>query len=140
MPKRATRPTDPEAVKIGRVLRAIRTDQGLTQEEVAGKLPIGEGAYAAYESGRSRFTVPDLQSVARALGVPAPYLSRRLGLCGDDVTDDIAHVLVTRFGPRVGSALVRLDRVLAQMEHGDADALSVIVANTAGKYEHGPTA
>ena len=46
-------------------------------------------------------------------------LSRRLGLCGENDTSDIANVLVERFGPQVGSALVRLDRILSQIEHGD---------------------
>lgn len=97
--KRAARPIDPEAQRIGKVLREIRTDQGLTQEEVADKLPIGEGAYAAYESGRSRFTVPDLPAVARALGVPTPYLSRRLGLCGDNT--DLNALLLEFAGPDI---------------------------------------
>lgn len=99
MAERTTRPADPEAVRIGRVLRSIRTDRGLTQEEVADKLPIGEGAYAAYEAGRSRFTVPDLPAVARALDVPVPYLSRQLGLCGDN--SDLNALLLEFAGPEI---------------------------------------
>ena len=135
MVKRVARPIDPEAVKIGRVLRTIRTDQGLTQEEVAAKLPIGEGAYAAYEAGRSRFTVPDLPAVARALGIPTSHLARRLGLCGDDSDADIAQVLVMRFGPRLGGALLRIDRIAALMEQDDTVALDVVIRNAARKYE-----
>jgi transcriptional regulator with XRE-family HTH domain len=97
--KRATRPVDPEAVRIGRVLRRIRTDQGLTQEEVAAKLPIGEGAYASWERGGSRFTLPELPAVARALGVPVPYLSRQLGLCGDGT--DLNALLLEFAGPEI---------------------------------------
>lgn len=99
MEKRIARPVDPEAVRIGKVLRQVRTDQGLTQEEVAEKLPIGEGAYAAYENGRSRFTLPELPAVARALGVPTPYLSRRLGLCGDNT--DLNALLLEFAGPEI---------------------------------------
>jgi transcriptional regulator with XRE-family HTH domain len=97
--KRAARPIDPEAQRIGVILRAIRTEKGLTQEEVADKLPTGEGAYAAYEAGRSRFTIPDLPSIARALGVPTPYLSRRLGLCGDNT--DLNALLLEFAGPDI---------------------------------------
>lgn len=100
MAEKATRATDPEAVRIGVVLRAIRLEQGLTQEEVADKLPIGEGAYAAYEAGRSRFTLPDVPAVARALGVDVPYLSRRLGLCGDG--SDMSALLAEFAGPEIG--------------------------------------
>jgi hypothetical protein len=78
--------------------------------------------------------VTDIDRYADALGVPAAYLSRRLGLCGAD-TDDIASALVNRFGPQIGGALVRIDRVLAFIEHDDTAALSVLIANTAGKYE-----
>lgn len=99
MSSHTTRPKDPEAARIGQVLRNVRTERGLTQEEVAQKLPIGEGAYAAYETGRSRFTLPELPAVARALGVPTPYLSRRLGLCGDG--SDLNALLLEFAGPDI---------------------------------------
>ena len=85
---------------MGVVLRAVRLEQGKTQEEVASRLPIGEGAYAAYEAGRSRFTLPELPAVARALGVDVAYLSRRLGLCGDNT--DVTNLLVEYAGPEIG--------------------------------------
>lgn len=128
------RQIDPEALRVGRVLRAVREQQGLTQADVATVLGKGEGAYAAYESGRGRFTLPELPNVARALRVPTAYLTGRLGFCGSDA-DDLATALVNRFGPEIGQTLVRLDRVLSQMEHGDAAALNVLVRNTVGKYE-----
>lgn len=87
-------------MRIGRVLRAIRTERELTQEEVASRLPITEGAYAAYEAGRSRFTLPDVPAVARALGVDVPYLSRRLGLCGDG--SDMSALIAEFAGPEIG--------------------------------------
>lgn len=98
--KPASRSIDPEAMRIGRVLRAIRTERELTQEEVASRLPITEGAYAAYEAGRSRFTLPDVPAVARALGVDVPYLSRRLGLCGDG--SDMSALIAEFAGPEIG--------------------------------------
>lgn len=132
------RPIDPEARRIGGVLRAIRQSQGLTQEQVAESLGKGEGAYAAYEAGRSRFTVPELRSVARALKVSTAHLATRLGLCGEsDTTEspDIATALVDRFGPRLGSALVRLDGVLARMQADDQTALTVTVRRIVESYE-----
>lgn len=99
----SSRAFDSEAVRVGRVLRAVREDQALTQVEVAAVLGKGEGAYAAYESGRSRFTLPELPAVARALKVDLAYLSRRLGLCGDD--SDVTALLVEYAGPEIGQLI-----------------------------------
>ena len=101
MTRKPARPIDPEAKRIGSILRAVRTEQDLTQEYVASRLPIGEGAYAAYEAGRSRFTLPELPAVARALGVDVAYLSRRLGLCGDG--SDALAILAQYAGPEIGA-------------------------------------
>lgn len=114
---RPTRPIDPDAKRVGAVLRAVRREQGLTQEEVASKLPIGEGAYAAYETGRSRFTLPELPAVARALGVEVTYLARRLDLCGDG--SDALAVLAEYAGPEIGSLIataVRKYPTLSEMQ------------------------
>lgn len=127
------RPVDTDALRVGRVLRAVREQQGLTQVEVAVVLGKGEGAYAAYESGRSRFTLPELPAVARALRVTTSHLATRLGFCGER-TDDMAAVLIERFGPQLGQTLLRLDMVLAQMEHGDTAALDVLIGSIARKY------
>lgn len=98
MPSRAI---DSEALRVGRILKAVRDQQGdLTQAEVAAALGKTEGAYAAYETGRSRFTLPELPAVARALKVDVGYLSRRLGLCGDNT--DMTTLLVEYAGPEVG--------------------------------------
>lgn len=122
MAKSQPRATDPEAVRVGKVLRAVRTERGLTQEEVAGKLPIGEGAYAAYETGRSRFTLPELPAVAQALGVPTPYLSRRLGLCGDNA--DLNALLLEYAGPDIGPLMAT---ALAKYPELDGDRRAFFV-------------
>lgn len=118
----------------GARLRSVREERKLRQVDVAASLAMSAGGYSSVERGKARMFVADIPRYAEALGVPAEYLTRRLGLCDVD-SDDIANVLVNRFGPQVGGALVRLDRVLALMEHGDSVALSVVVANTVGKYE-----
>ena len=64
---------------------------------------------------------------------PDPVRQAGLRVRGDEL--DIAQALVENFGPRLGHVLVRLDRVLAFMEHDDTAALSILVANTVGKYE-----
>lgn len=125
---------DPLSRMYGSRLRAVRKERGLRQVDVAAKLEMSAGGYSSIERGAARMFVNDLDRYAGALGVDPGYLGRRLGLCGAD-SPDIAHALVTRFGPQVGTALVRLDRILVQLEHGDEVALSVLVSNTAQKYE-----
>lgn len=98
-----TRPADPEAIRVGAILRAVRLEQDRTQEQVASRLPIGEGAYAAYEAGRSRFTLPELPAIARALGVDVAYLTRRLGYCGDNT--DAMRLLEEYAGPEIGQLI-----------------------------------
>lgn len=120
------RERDREAERIGRVLHAIRTEQDLTQKEVAEKLNVGENAYGAWEIGRSRFTVAQLPDIARALGVDAPYLSRRLGLCGDNT--DLHALLREYVGPDVGVALARF-----VAKYPNMDASSVLFASRALK-------
>jgi transcriptional regulator with XRE-family HTH domain len=115
------------------VLRAIREQQGLTQRQVSERLGKREGSYAAYENGRSRFTLPELPEVADALRVSTAHLAGRLGFCGDG--GDLAQTLVERFGPELGRTLARLDRVLARMQQDDALALNVTVRRHVEPYE-----
>lgn len=130
------RPRDPEALRVGLILRSIREAQSLTQTDVATGLGKQTGAYAAYEAGRSRFTVPELPQVARALKVSTAHLAGRLGFCGGD--DDLEQQLVDRFGPDLGRTLARLDRVLGRMQQDDALALNVTVRRHVEPYEMEP--
>lgn len=125
---------DPLGLLYGARLRAVRDERKLRQVDVAASLGMSPGGYSSVERGLARMFVSDIDRYAEALGVPAAYLSRRLGLCGAD-TDDIASALVNRFGPQIGQALVRIDRILALMESDDAAALGILMSLTAGKYE-----
>jgi transcriptional regulator with XRE-family HTH domain len=124
----------------GSRLRSVRTERKLRQVDVAAGLGMTAGGYSSIERGYARMFVADLPRYAEALGVAPEYLARRLGLCGDDQGPDIAQVLVGRFGPNVGTALVELDRILVAMERDDEVALSVMVRNTTRKYQRPPSA
>jgi len=117
------------------VLRSIREQQGLTQLDVALALGKQAGTYAAYEAGRSRFTLPELTSVAEALRVSTPYLATRLGFCGGEV-QPFAETIMQRFGPKVGGAVLAIDRVAALIEQDDAAALDVVLRRFALPYEN----
>lgn len=117
----------------GRRLRAVREEVGLRQIDMAAELGMSPGGYSSIERGRARMFVNDIPRYAAALRVEPAYLARRLGLC--DGGADIAGTLVERFGPEIGAVLVRLDGVLALMEHDDTTALAVTVRRHVEPYE-----
>lgn len=101
MPKRdiAAPRSDAISRRMGAALKAVREERGLTQKDVGDRYGATDGNIAAYEQGRNRFTVQDLPRLAEALGVPTPYLSRRLGLCGDN--SDLNALLLEFAGPDI---------------------------------------
>lgn len=125
---------DPDARIVGSRLRVIRESVNLTQKDVAARLGMSDGGYSSIERGHARMFVTDIPRVAQAFGVQPAYLSRRLGLCGNS-EPDLAQSLVETFGPQLGQTLVRLDRILAYMEHGDTDALTVTIRRHVEPYE-----
>lgn len=92
--------SDGTSRRMGAALKALREESGLTQRQVGERYGTTEGNIAAYEQGRNRFTVQDLPRLADALRVPVPYLSRRLGLCGDNA--DMQALLLEYAGPDIG--------------------------------------
>jgi transcriptional regulator with XRE-family HTH domain len=66
--------------KLGDAIRAIRSEQGLTQEAFAGMAGIDRSYYGALERGEFNMTVDTLVAVANGLGTPAAELWRRAGL------------------------------------------------------------
>ena len=55
---------------LGRLLAVLRRGRGLTQAEVAQKVGLSTPAFAALEQGRTGITLPMLDEVGAALGVP----------------------------------------------------------------------
>ncbi len=65
---------------LGDAIRAIRGEQGLTQEAFASQARIDRSYYGALERGEFNMTVDTLVTVAEGLGVPASEIWRRAGL------------------------------------------------------------
>jgi transcriptional regulator with XRE-family HTH domain len=62
-------------IDIGARIRALRTERGLSQEEVARRTGIGLRSYGDLERGRTRDPhYSTLRGIARALGVPVEEL------------------------------------------------------------------
>jgi transcriptional regulator with XRE-family HTH domain len=65
---------------LGEAIRAIRSEQGLTQEAFAIRAGIDRSYYGALERGEFNMTVDTLVTVANGLSVPAWEIWRRAGL------------------------------------------------------------
>lgn len=55
--------------RLGRAIRALRDEAGLTQEEAAGRAQLDPKHWQELEAGRTNPTVATLVAVARALEV-----------------------------------------------------------------------
>jgi transcriptional regulator with XRE-family HTH domain len=63
---------------LTRLLRDVRLEAGLTQQDVADKLRMPQSFVAKYESGERRLDVIEFIVISRALRSPADVLLRRL--------------------------------------------------------------
>ena len=59
---------------VGDTIRKLRTDVGLTQEELAFKSGLSQGYINQLESGKRRFTQKSLEMIASGLSVPLERL------------------------------------------------------------------
>lgn len=61
-----------------RLLRSIRTEAGLPQQELAARLGRPQSYVSKYETGERRLDVLELREVCRACGVRLPDFAARL--------------------------------------------------------------
>ena len=69
---------------IGRELKAMRTDENLTQARVAGKLGKPQSYVSKLESGERSLRLSEVYDYAAALGIPLDDLTRRVEVCVKD--------------------------------------------------------
>lgn len=65
---------------LGKAIRAVRKQQGYTQESFALKADIDRSYYGAIERGEFNITVDTIMSIATGLHVPAAELFKRAEL------------------------------------------------------------
>jgi transcriptional regulator with XRE-family HTH domain len=65
---------------LGNAIRAVRRNQGYTQESFALQADIDRSYYGAIERGEFNVTVDTLMTVAAGLGVPAAELFKQAKL------------------------------------------------------------
>ena len=61
---------DRRRAALQRLLRKVRLEQRLTQQEVAARLLVPQSVISKYESGERRLDMIELHAVAEAIGVP----------------------------------------------------------------------
>jgi transcriptional regulator with XRE-family HTH domain len=64
-------------VVIGRFIRQLREQQGLTQEQLAGQVDLTYQYLSGLENGRENFSIGVVESIADALKCPLPRLVAR---------------------------------------------------------------
>lgn len=65
---------DNDAMQIGKVIRTLRQEQGLTLEELALRIGSDAGNLSRVERGKQRYTPELLQAIADALNTPVSHL------------------------------------------------------------------
>jgi transcriptional regulator with XRE-family HTH domain len=81
--------------RIGRVLRAIRLDQHLTQQVVADRAGLSQSVYSRSESGDlAGMTIRSLEQIVEALGAALSIDVRYRGGAGDRLADAAHAALV----------------------------------------------
>jgi transcriptional regulator with XRE-family HTH domain len=64
--------------KLQSLLRQLRVEAGLKQEEVASRLERPQSFVSKYETGERRLDVLELREVCRAMGLTLPEFVQRL--------------------------------------------------------------
>jgi len=63
--------------KVAALLRAVRSESGLTQAAVAQRLEVPQSFVSKYESGERRLDLVELRQICRALGISLGDFVRR---------------------------------------------------------------
>ncbi|WP_181905656.1 helix-turn-helix domain-containing protein [Microbacterium bovistercoris] len=68
----------PAAAHIGKRIRAVRVDKGLTQEQLGHEAQTDSSAIRSYENGRAMLSIRTLLRISRALKQPPEFFLKGL--------------------------------------------------------------
>lgn len=71
---KSTQNRDPEALELGRTIRRLRTEAGLTLSELSETAGVSKSLISAIELGRAAPSISTLRGVCHSLGVPLAQL------------------------------------------------------------------
>lgn len=69
---------EPRYKQIADMLRALRTERRITQEELARRMDMTLSGYRPYEQGKRNLKIEQIPQFAAALGVPISEIAGRL--------------------------------------------------------------
>ena len=101
----------------GNIIRIARTQQNLTQRELARRAGTSQTAIAAYEAGRRSPTLDTLSRVIRAAG-----LDLRIRIAPHDDSDEWLRRYEAALPPEVVSARLERDRELLYQAQRESTA------------------
>jgi transcriptional regulator with XRE-family HTH domain len=64
-------------IKLGRVLRAMREEKGISQEAFADRFKINRTYYGKVERGENSISLDKLQNISKSLKIPLSELFKR---------------------------------------------------------------
>ena len=65
-------------VKLGKLLRSLREDKGISQEAFADKLKINRTYYGNVERGENSISLDKLQCISKNLKIPLSEIFKRV--------------------------------------------------------------
>ena len=83
-------------MKISEILKTLRIEHGLTQQELSERLKIGQATIACYESGQREPHILNLISYADYFECSLDYLTGR--------SDDLGNIVVDIENSKLGEA------------------------------------
>ncbi len=103
-------------MSIGEILKALRKDNNLTQQELAERLKIGQATIACYENGQREPSVSNLISYADFFECTLDFITGR--------TDDMGNVVIdekksSKGADKLTDAEIRLLKNYRALDGGD---------------------
>src|SRR5947207_5598420 len=83
---------DPRDVEIGKRIRALRLERGLSQTELGALLDVTFQQVQKYEKGANRVAAGRLQRISEALEVPITFFYAGTGMEATDLDTDSIDV------------------------------------------------
>ena len=129
---------------LGRRVRGLRTQQGLSQQALANLAGLSLRFIAQLESGQANISVGKLSDIARALREPLPALLAHTSpeLEGEDHESGLRREISARLAGLTGDALSELLSTLRGMEAGRKGGhrglIALVGLRGAGKSTIGP--
>ena len=65
-----------EQIKLGRNLKRIRTQKGISQGDIARSLKVGRSFITNIENGKTNPTLATIAKIAKAVGIPIGELMK----------------------------------------------------------------